>query len=342
MKLLVLGGTVFVGRHVVETAVARGHEVTLFNRGMTNPDLFPDLEFLEGDRDGDLDALRERTWDAVIDTSGELPQQVWDTAQLLAEAVEHYTLLSSILVYPDFSIKGLNEDSLVDMLRPGETPKAMGLSTFGALKVMSERAAEASLPGRALAVRAGLPVGLYDFTDRMAYWPRRVGQGGEVLAPGTPDRPVQFIDARDLAAWMVRMAEEREPGVFNAVGPDTVLTMEAFLETCRDVTGSDSTFTWVDDAFLLERDVRPLLDLPLWIPAEQAGTYTIDNRKAIAAGLTFRPLAETLHDVLRESEALAGNGHKANGGGRQRRAGETGMDSAQEAQLLRVWHGEVR
>ena len=221
MKLLILGGTKFLGRHLVEEALARGHEVTLFNRGQLNPELFPEVEKLRGDRDGGLEALRGRRWDAVVDTSGFSPRVVRDSARLLADSVEHYTFVSSQSAYRDTSVPGVDENYPVgtitdERLREAEALKQSELTAapffweiYGALKALCERAAEEEMPGRVLNVRAGLIVGPHDFSDRFTYWPRRVSEGGEVLAPGDPGRQVQFIDVRDLAAWILDMAEAR-------------------------------------------------------------------------------------------------------------------------------------
>ena len=313
MKLLILGGTKFLGRHLVEAALARGHEVTLFNRGQLNPELFPEVEKLRGDRDGGLDALKGRRWEAVVDTSGYSPRVVRDSARLLADSVEHYAFISSISVYKDTSVPGVDEDYHVaavtdEQLREAEALRQSELTAapffgemYGALKALCERAAEGELPGRVLNVRAGLIVGPHDYTDRFTYWPRRVAEGGEVLAPGDPERPVQVIDARDLAEWVLEMAGARRAGTFNATGPDYRLTLGRVLETCRGTTGSDARFVWVDEQFLLDAEVGPWMEMPLWLPASDEGNRHImelNVEKALAAGLKFRPLSETVRDTL--------------------------------------------
>ncbi len=209
MKLLVLGGTVFLGRHLVEAATARGHSVTLFNRGQHNPELYPEVEKLRGDRDSDLSALQGRRWDAVIDTCGYLPRAVRASAELLADAVDHYTFISSISVYADFHTPAMDESAPVGTLAD-ETVEEVTGETYGPLKALCEQAAERALPGRVLNIRPGLIVGPHDPTDRFTYWPVRVARGGEVLAPGRPHVPVQVIDGRDLAEWTVRMVEARQ------------------------------------------------------------------------------------------------------------------------------------
>jgi 2'-hydroxyisoflavone reductase len=329
MKVLILGGTVFLGRHVAEAAVARGHTVTLFNRGRRNPDLFPELERLVGERPDDLEALRGRSWEAAIDTSGYTPRAVGASAGLLAGAVEHYTFVSTILVYADPVAAGTDESGALAVLTPEQagTETVTG-ETYGALKVLAEQAAEAAMPGRVLTVRAGLIVGPYDPTDRFTYWPARVARGGEVLAPGRPEGPAQFIDVRDLAAWMLDMAEARQTGVFNATGPARSLTFGELLETCRAATGSEADFVWVDEDTLLAQHVAPFTELPVWLPAEAEGIERINNGKAVAAGLTFRPLAETVRDTLAWDRLRPAEAKRANG-----------LSAEREAEILRAWHG---
>ena len=301
MKILILGGTVFVGRHLVEAGLKRGHEITLFNRGQHNPDLFPQVEKLRGDRDGDLKALDGRHWDTVIDTNGYLPRLVKASAQKLTGSVGSYTFISSLSVYGDFSKVGLDEhDPVADKLDDPRTEEVTGES-YGPLKVACERAAQEAMPGKVLIIRPGLIVGPFDPTDRFTYWPHRVAQGGKVLAPGRPERPVQFIDARDLAEWIIRMVEAKKTGIYNANGPEQVLTMGGLLETCKTVSKSTAHFEWLSDKFLVAVGLKPWTELPLWLPETdeaQAGFFAFNCKKAIAASLTFRPLAETVRDTL--------------------------------------------
>ena len=299
MKLLVLGGTKFLGRHVVETALARGDEVTIFNRGLHNAELYPEVEKLRGDRDGGLDVLRGRRWDAVVDTSGYVPRVVRASAEALADAVDLYVFISSMSVYAD-SRRPNDEGSPVGKLAD-ETVEEVTGETYGPLKALCERAAESALRGRVLNVRAGLIVGPYDPTGRFTYWTERVARGGEVLAPAPRERQIQFVDARDLAAWILRMIDARRAGVFNATGPDYALTMEGFLEACRDASGSDARFTWVDEKFLLDNGVEAWGELPLWLPEsdEQHRFFLAQNcERAFDAGLAFRPVADTARDTL--------------------------------------------
>ena len=315
MDLLILGGTRFLGRHLVGSALGRGHRVTLFNRGVSGPGLFPEAEELRGERGGDLCALRGRRWDAAIDTSGYLPREVRASADLLAGAVDHYTFVSSISVYRDSSERGFDEDAPV-LAPPDPEPEVLDLELYGELKVGCERAAEAAMPGRTLVVRPGMIVGPHDYTNRFPYWCRRVAEGGEVLAPGDPDRPAQLIDARDLADWMVRMAEERSTGAYNATGPGRDLTMRGMLEGIRDATGGDAELVWVPEKFLLDAGVEPWTELPFWVPEEMAGILSVDVGRAVGAGLAFRPLAKTVRDTL---DGEAGDTSAEMGRGREER-----------------------
>ena len=297
MKLLILGGTLFLGRHIVDNALARGHEITLFNRGQQNADLYPQVEKLRGDRDGNLDALVGRQWDAVIDTCGYVPRVVDDSARLLADSVEQYSFISSISVYADFAKSGIGEEYPVGRLEDESIEEVSG-ENYGPLKALCEQAAEAAMPARVLNVRAGLLVGPYDQSDRFTYWPHRIAQGGGVLAPVSPDWRTQFIDARDLAAWIVRMAEARQAGTYNATGPAQPLPFGQLLNTCRAVSGSDAELVWASEAFLTKHEVAPWSQLPLWLPAEFEGMSQVSIAKALADGLTFRPVAETVTDTL--------------------------------------------
>jgi 2'-hydroxyisoflavone reductase len=331
MKILVLGGTVFLGRHLVEAALAHGHEVTLFNRGQHNPDLFPNVEKLRGNRDGDLEMLRGQRWDAVIDTCGYVPRIVRASAELLADAVRHYTFISSISVFADFGVVGLDENAPVGKLQD-ETIEQITGETYGPLKALCEQAAERTLSERLLVIRPGLIVGPHDPTDRFTYWPWRVAQGGEVLAPGRPDRSVQIIDARDLAEWTLKMVEARKTGIYNATGPNYTLTMGQLLDTCRSVSRSDATFAWVGERFLLDAGVQPWMEVPLWVPdtEEHKGFSAVNCHKAISAGLSFRSLAETVRDTLTwEADLPAGREWRA------------GLKPEKEKQLLRAWHEHV-
>ncbi|HWT02186.1 MAG TPA: NAD-dependent epimerase/dehydratase family protein [Pyrinomonadaceae bacterium] len=310
MKVLILGGTVFLGTHLVEAALAGGHEVTIFNRGRHNPDWHTEVEKLRGDRVRDVESLRGRRWDAVIDTCGYVPGVVRKSAELLADAAEHYTFVSSCSVYASFDLAGTDESAPVRTATPEQIDEAEKTDTgerataltygeaYGALKALCERAAEEAMPGRVLSVRAGLIVGPHDYSDRFTYWVRRVAQGGEVLAPGRPRRRVRVLDARDLAGWIMRLAEARQAGIYNATGAEDGLTMGLLLEECRAASASDATFIWAGEKFLLDQQVRAWGEMPLWLPEDYNGIFLVNNDKAIAAGLTFRPLPDTIKDTL--------------------------------------------
>jgi 2'-hydroxyisoflavone reductase len=332
MDILILGGTVFLGRALVDAARARGHRLTLFNRGKSNPGLYPEVESLHGDRAADLGALSGRRWDAVIDTCGYLPRVVRASAEALAGQVEHYTFISSLSVYANVSRPGMDESGVVGKLAD-ESVETIDGETYGPLKALCEQAVERALPGRALVIRPGLIVGPFDPLDRFTYWPARVAQGGEVLAPGLPETPVQVIDVRDLAEWTVAMVESRATGTFNATGPQPELSMGRLLETCRSVSGSDAALTWVDEAFLLAQGVQPWSDLPVWIPvsdASSAGSHRFDCRKAITAGLRFRPIAETVRATL-DWEAARPPDHPW----------RAGITRQRERELLELWKNQA-
>jgi 2'-hydroxyisoflavone reductase len=294
MKLLVLGGTVFLGRHVVQAALERGHDVAILTRGRHGKALFPGVERLVGDRDGDLCALRGRRFDAVVDCSGFTAAQVARSAEALGDGAPHYVFVSSISAYAAFA-----PDTLYDE----RAPLAQGDAGYGARKARAEEAIAAAMPGRVAIVRPGLIVGPHDPTGRFTYWPQRVARGGEVLAPGRPARPVQFIDARDLAPWLVHLAEARATGAFNAVGPR--LPMAEFLDACRCAclvgTPGDARFTWIADETLLALGVAPWTGLPLWLPESDpafGGMMLADLARARAAGLVTRAAHDTIVDTL--------------------------------------------
>jgi 2'-hydroxyisoflavone reductase len=325
MELLIIGGTRFLGRALVEAALAAGHKVTLFNRGQSNPDLFPNLEQLRGNRDGELDVLKGRRWDAVIDTCGYVPRVVRAAAEMLATAVDHYTFISTISIYADFATIGIDEQSPLGTMADESVEEITG-ETYGPLKVLCEQAVDAAMGMRALHVRSGLIVGPHDPTDRFTYWPVRVARGGEVLAPGNPEQAVQIIDVRDIAEWTIRATEQRLTGPYNVTGPDHRLSLRTLLETCQRVSQCEANFTWVREKFLMEKGVAPFTDLPLWVPAEMAGMEMVNCGKAMAAGLAMRPLTATIHDTL--------DWHAARPAGHPWRAGLT---PEREAELLSAW-----
>lgn len=302
MRVLVLGGTGFVGRHMVEAALARGDDVTLFNRGQTAPDLFPGAELLRGDRRGDLRALRDGgPWDAAIDVTGYRPEEVTASSQLLADRVGHLTFISTVSVYDDVSRAGVDEDAPLAPLTGAD-----GWEDYGALKALCEQAVHDALPSRALIVRPGIVAGPHDPTNRFSAWVAHVARGGRVLAPGAAERPVQLIDARDLAAFVLELTAARATGVFNAVGAE--LTWGELLDACI-VTGCDTELVWVSDEDLRAAGVDEEA-LPLWITADDrdnAGFMRVSGARAVAAGLRHRPIAQTASAVraaLRPEDVL--------------------------------------
>lgn len=300
MKVLILGGTQFLGRHFVEIALNQGYQITLFNRGQTNNSLYPDVEKLVGDRvKGDLAALKGRKWDVVIDTAGyfsNLPHLVQATAELLKDSVSTYVFISTISVYPEFQANG--DETLPLYPINQELPQEMNAQAYGTLKAMAESVVQEVYGERGLIIRPGLIVGPYDNTGRFSYWIRRISEGGEVLAPESPDLPVQYIDARDLVQWIYRLILTQKAGVYNAVGPDYSLNLGQFLATCQQVTGSNATFTWIPGQILESQGIQHWQELPLWLPPTMQNTFPcLSNAKALANELRFRSLAETIRDI---------------------------------------------
>ena len=320
MRLLLLGGPKFLGRAIIDVALERGHDPTLFNRGTTGTDLYPEAERVTGDRDGGLDALRGREWEAVVDTSGYLPRLVQASAELLAGAAPHYVFVSSISVYASFAEVVDEHSRLAELSEPGSESIERD---YGALKALCEAAVEEAFPGRSTAVRAGLIVGPHDPTGRFTYWPHRIARGGDLLVPGPAWRPLQLVDVRDLAAWIVDAAEQRLTGAFNATGPTT---MGAVVDAARRVTGASARAVEVDDAFLGGHAVGEWMELPLWVDQRQEDWrhfLEVDVSKAVAAGLAFRPLEETVAATLAEAETVDG----------------VGLTPERERELLDAWWG---
>lgn len=303
LKLLILGGTGFLGPHTVRYALARGHSMTLFNRGKSDPDLF-ELETLIGDRHDDLEALKGRDWDAVIDTTAYVPRHVTATTELLKDHIKQYVVISSLSVYADQSIPHQDEDGAVieldqEVLDSVRTIRE-SFPHYGGMKAHCEKAAEEVMPGRVTVIRPGLIVGPRDTSRRFTYWPVRIDQGGEVLAPGDGADAVQYIDVRDLAEFIITTIEENDTRVFNAVGPAHPMNMAMLLYGIRAVTTAGAQFTWVHTDFLREHEVAAWTDLPVWVPPRDGyeGFAMRDNSRAIAAGMTFRPLADTARATL--------------------------------------------
>ncbi len=340
LKILILGGTGFTGPYQVRYALARGHKVTVFNRGKTHPGILPEgVEQLTGDRNtGDLDALKGRKWDVVIDNPTMLPKWVHDAAEILKGNVERYIFISTISVYGDVPTPGLDETAPVAkyegkdaMKETRDTVIASKFALYGPLKALSEKEVEKWFPGKACIIRPGLIVGPGDETDRFTYWPVRIDRGGEVLAPGEKSDPVQFIDARDLAEWTIRMAEEGATGTYNATGPATPLTIGGMLEGIKEAFHSDAKLTWVPADFLAKENVAPWSDMPVWVPptGEDGGMGAVSIKRALEKGLTFRPLAETARDTLAWFKAQPKE--------RQEKL-RAGLTKEREAAVLAAWH----
>ena len=337
LDILILGGTGFTGPFQVEYALKRGHKVTLFNRGKRpSPEWPAAVEQLHGDRNtGDLAALKGRKWDVCIDNPTSLPFWVRDAGQVLKGNVGHYLFISTISVYADGSKPGIDENSPLAqykgkdaMAETQQTLRADIENLYGPLKALSEAEAHKQFGKNVTIVRPGYIVGPRDETDRFTYWPHRVAQGGEILVPGDGHDPIQIIDGRDLGEWMIRLAEAGTTGTFNACGPDYPLSMDAMLYGCQAVTGGGMTLTHVSPAFLDEQQVG----LPIWVPSKDnpyAGYGAVSNERAIAAGLTSRPLATTVQDLLAWFGSLPAE--------RQAKLG-AGITREKEAELLKAWH----
>jgi 2'-hydroxyisoflavone reductase len=304
LRILILGGTGFTGPFQVKYALSRGHKVTVFNRGKTHPGELPkEVEQLTGDRNGQLEALKGKKWDVCIDNPTTLPAWVRDAAQILKGNVERYIFISTISVYADTST-GPDENTPLAKYEGAdpfketlEAMKASGYKTYGPLKALSEQETEKWFPGKSLIIRPGLIVGPRDETDRFTYWPVRIDRGGEVLAPGNPSDPVQFIDGRDLAEWTVRMAENRETGIYNATGPAKELGIGGMLDGIKTALNSNATFAWADAEFLKQQKVEAWSDMPVWA-GDELGMSRTNISRALAKGLTFRSLGDTARDTL--------------------------------------------
>lgn len=322
MKILILGGTNFLGPHLVEELLKNGHEVTLFNRGKKQAP--NNVEALKGDRDGSLDALQGRFWDAVIDTSGHLPRLVEASSKLLVNATTHYTFISTIGVYKDFLYAHNDENYPLATLSDSHNEEITE-KTYGALKASCEKVIERYFPKSSLIIRPGLIVGPLDPTGRFSYWPLRVLEGGKILAPGEPTQPVQFIDVRDLAKWTVAMIERKETGIYNATGPSMPISFKKFLEECQSLSPNSCDFIWVEENFLMKHQVQDWVDLPLWLSSKRnmPGFLNASIKKALKAGLSFRPLLETLSAILKEEKQKA-----------------AGLEREREQELLMLWKNE--
>jgi 2'-hydroxyisoflavone reductase len=338
LKILILGGTGFTGPFQVRYAIERGHKVTVFNRGKSHPGELPnEVEQLIGDRNGQLDALKNRKWDVAIDIPTSVPVWVRDVGQILKGNVDRYVFISTISVYGDTSKANINEDAPLTKYTGADAMKesrdsiiASKFQLYGPLKVLSEQEAEKWFPKQTLIVRPGLIVGPRDESDRFTYWPVRIDRGGEVLAPGAPSDPVQFIDGRDLAEWVIRMVEQRETGIYNATGPDKTLGVAAMLEGIKSANNSKANFTWVDADFLKVQKVTPWGDMPVWVPprGEEGGMGRINIQRALGKGLTFRPLAVIARDTLAWFKSQPAERQKL----------KAGITPERETEVLAAWH----
>src|SRR5438477_7808676 len=335
LRILILGGTGFIGPYQVRYALSRGHKITTFNRGKTHPGELPnEVEQLIGDRNGQLDALKGRHWDVVIDNRTTLPAWVRDAAQILKGNVERYVFISTVSVYGEVKT-GPDENAPTEKYEGAdpyketlEAMKAGGYKTYGPLKALSEKEAEKWFPGKTLIIRPGLIVGPRDESDRFTYWPVRIDRSGDVLAPGRPDDPVQFIDGRDLAEWTIRMVENRETGIYNATGPAKPLEIGQMLNEIKDALHSSATFTWLPADFLQQQKVEACSDMPVWA-VDELGLAGTKIDRALAKGLTFRPLAETSRDTLVWFKSLPQE--------RQSKL-RAGLTPEREAEVLAAWH----
>ena len=340
LRLLILGGTGFTGPHQVRYAVARGHQVTVFNRGRTNPGALEGMqvEELTGDRNGDLKSLEGRQWDVVIDNPTTLPRWVRTAGEVLRNSANQYIFISTISVYADSSRPGMDETTPLLELQDPTSEDAR--RDYGALKAAAEREAEKQFPGKTTIIRPGLIVGPGDRSDRFTYWPVRIAKGGEVLAPGDPTDPVQIIDARDLAEWTIRMAEQGATGIYNATGPASSLSIAEMLYGIRAVTSVPVNFTWVDADFLASHNVRPWSNLPVWVPPRggSAGFSSVSIARALEKGLSFRPLAETASATL-EWHARRPEAERTQ---QATHPNAPGLRPEREAEVLAAWKARPR
>ena len=303
MKVLIIGGSTFVGPHIVDALRRRGHSVTLFNRGRSALLPPPGVEFIAGDRERDLGLLEGRQFDAVIDTCGFVPRIVRLSAEMAARCASHYTFISTISVYADPLGGTRGEDEpLATIADPSH--EAVTNDSYGPLKALCEAEVKRAMDGRALVIRPGLIVGPLDPTDRFTYWPHRFALGGDVLVPGEQEHHTSFIDARDLAAFIATSVESGLTGTYNASGDPAAITMGGLVDACVSAAGSDANPVWVDASFLAAHNVTPWGELPVWLPAGDDSLMWASSAKAAAHGLAYRPMSETVRDTLEWSRGL--------------------------------------
>lgn len=343
LKILILGGTGFIGPHMVHEVLRRGHEVTLFNRGKTNRTMFPDLELLIGDRDNGLDALVGRKWDAVVDNSGYVPRHVADSARLLTSAVPHYIYVSSVAAYAamsgnltaadyhDVDMPNTEYDSpLVTM--PDETVEKVTSETYGPLKVLCERAATAAIgEDRITILRPTWVAGPGDNSDRFTYWPVRAERGGEMLVPGTPADRIQIVDVRDMANFVVDSLEKRITGIYNMVNPPGTYSMGQLMADCQAMTAADVDMTWVDLPFIEAHGLYASGELPIWAPVsgDTRSDAIVNGDRSFAQGMKTRPERETIRGILEWWPTLPED---------RRNNMHAGLSAQREAEMLAAWH----
>ena len=328
MRVLIIGGTVFVGRHLTNALQGRGHDVVMLNRGKAAAEAFPGVERLVGDRAVDVARLGDRHFDAVVDTCGFVPQVVALSARYLAERAERYVFISSVSAHDDKQVVG-DESAPLAVLPDGAPAREFAIEHYGPLKALCERAAQEEFGAeRTIVIRPGLIVGPHDPTDRYSYWPHRIARGGDVLAPNSPADPMQFIDARDLAEWIVHLLESGASGAYNAVSPPRAFTIGDVLASCAEAAGSDPNFIWVEETFLEAQGVEAWMGLPLWIPASAGypGFFDVGNARAMQSGLRMRPLVETARDTLGWLQTRPPD-----------RPWKAGLAPEREAELLAAW-----
>ena len=328
LDILILGGTGFIGPHMVREALRRGHSVTLFNRGRTNNKLFPDLETIKGDRDGGLDALKGRKWDAVIDNSGYVPRHVQDSARLLAPSCDRYLYISTVAVYADFS-RPIDEDSPLATLSD-ESIEDVTWQTYGPLKALCEKRAAAEIDAAGLTIlRPTYICGPGDHTDRFSYWPIRTRQGGEMLWPGTPQDFIQIVDVRDLANFTIDCLDRDISGTYNMVNPPREYSMGKLLEDCQAITAADVDAVWVPEDFLVSNGLNPGAQIPIW--GGSARSFGVSTERALSKGMHYRPERETARDLLVWWDSLP----------EERRANlKAGPGAAREAEVIAAWKEE--
>jgi 2'-hydroxyisoflavone reductase len=325
MNILIIGGTQFLGRCLIEFALTNGHKVTMFNRGKSNPNLFPNIEFIQGDRVSDLNKLKKKTWNVVIDTCGYFPKDIAKSAKYLKDNVESYIFISSCSVYDITNVSSLIDENFKIVSRPDNYDSDnRTYDHYGYNKFLCEREVINFFKEKAVIIRPGLIVGPHDQTYRFPYWPERVSKGGETLTPGKPEAPIQIIDVRDLAGWIIKLCENKHYGTFNATSK--VMTFDELLQNIKETLQSDNSFTWIHEDFLLEHKIKPWLGIPLWLSENDHGMFMVKNSKALKYGLVCSPLEKTILETFEWSKAYDGDGFR-----------DQALSQTKETKLLSSW-----